>query len=149
GTGAASQVQPDPNFLGSSVQKVTFAGYQINQIVFQAAGEKYLGQVIELDLDGRFSGRFVIAASLDQALIPLKRLQQEIIIAALLAVFVSLIACRYLANLIVQPVEELLAGTRRVSNGDFDHPVKIARQDELGILARGFNQMAEGLRERA
>ncbi len=148
-TGATSKVQPDPNFLGSSVQKVKFAGYEIDQIVFQADGEKYLGQVIGLDLENRLSGRFVIAASLDQALLPLKRLQQEIIIAALLAVVLSLVACRYLTALIIKPVEELLAGTQRISEGNYDHPVKIARADELGKLARSFNQMAQGLGERA
>jgi serine phosphatase RsbU (regulator of sigma subunit) len=148
-TGAVSKVQPDPNFLGSSVQKVKFAGYEIDQIVFHAEGEKYLGQVIGLDLENQLTGRFVIAASLDQALLPLKRLQQEIIIAALLAVVLSLIACRYLTNLIVKPVEDLVAGTQRISQGNYDHPVKIARADELGVLARSFNQMAQGLRERA
>jgi serine phosphatase RsbU (regulator of sigma subunit) len=148
-TGAASKIQPDPNFLGSSVQKVKFAGYDIDQIIFEAAGEKYLGQVIGLDLENPLAGRFVIAASLDQALLPLRKLQQEIIIAALLAVVLSLVACRYLTGLIVKPVEELLAGTRRISEGKYDHPVKIVRADELGVLARSFNEMAQGLGERA
>lgn len=148
-TGAASKMQPDPNFLGSSVQKVKFAGYDIDQIIFEAAGEKYVGQVIGLELDHPMEGRFVIAASLDQALLPLRKLQQEIIIAALLGVVVSLVACRYLTGLIVKPVEELLAGTKRIREGKYDHPVRIVRADELGVLAQSFNEMAQGLGERA
>jgi phosphoserine phosphatase len=50
--------------------------------------------------------------------------------------------------MIARPIRELVAGTRRIAEGEFDAPVRIHRRDELGVLADSFNQMSEGLKER-
>lgn len=46
---------------------------------------------------------------------------------------------------IVQPVKELIKGTRRIAEGDLDHRVKLNSHDELGELASSFNEMAGNL----
>jgi two-component system, NtrC family, sensor kinase len=45
-----------------------------------------------------------------------------------------------------RPVSHLVRGTRLVSSGDLDTKIPVESQDELGILARSFNRMTEGLR---
>jgi signal transduction histidine kinase len=47
---------------------------------------------------------------------------------------------------LLEPVEDLLDATRRVSRGDIDTPVPIVTADELGTLASGFNRMLAELR---
>jgi len=47
-----------------------------------------------------------------------------------------------------KPVKDLAAGLARVQEGDFDYRLKLRRRDELGRLARDFNLMADGLRDR-
>ncbi|MBU0973011.1 MAG: HAMP domain-containing protein [Proteobacteria bacterium] len=48
----------------------------------------------------------------------------------------------YLAvRLIIQPIKELTALTRRVSEGDLSMSSQIRRKDEIGILADAYNQM--------
>ncbi|HJR24446.1 MAG TPA: adenylate/guanylate cyclase domain-containing protein [Acidimicrobiales bacterium] len=49
----------------------------------------------------------------------------------------------------LEPVRDLLAGTRRVAHGDYDESVPVTSADELGELATSFNQMQHGLQQRA
>ena len=45
-------------------------------------------------------------------------------------------------------VNRLIAGTDAISAGDFNQRVEVASNDELGILSRRFNQMAEAISRR-
>jgi adenylate cyclase len=58
------------------------------------------------------------------------------------------IASRLLARALAKPVEQLVAGTARIAAGNFNVPIDARRRDELGQLARSFNQMAAGLEQR-
>ena len=59
---------------------------------------------------------------------------------------VSLLA-GILTWLVVQkPVRRLVRGTRRVAAGDLEAKIPVGSRDELGVLARSFNQMTEDLR---
>ncbi len=44
-----------------------------------------------------------------------------------------------------RPVKELLTAMRHVSGGDLAYRVKVKSEDELGMLARSFNEMTENL----
>jgi signal transduction histidine kinase len=48
----------------------------------------------------------------------------------------------------LRPVDDLVAATNRVREGDLDRPVPVVSADELGTLAHSFNQMLDGLRDR-
>ncbi len=50
-----------------------------------------------------------------------------------------------LANRLVQPIADLTGAAQNIASGKLDNKVKIDRQDELGILASSFNQMASQL----
>jgi PAS domain S-box-containing protein len=45
------------------------------------------------------------------------------------------------------PIQALAEGTREISSGNFDYQVPDQVQDELGILARSFNNMTKQLRD--
>jgi signal transduction histidine kinase len=47
---------------------------------------------------------------------------------------------------LLDPVDELLAGTQRVGHGDIETPVPVVTADELGSLSSGFNRMLADLR---
>lgn len=52
------------------------------------------------------------------------------------------------AGSILDPMRDLIAATRRVAQGDFSSRVPELTNDEFGDLARSFNRMQQGLRER-
>ncbi|HEX2465629.1 MAG TPA: ATP-binding protein [Thermoanaerobaculia bacterium] len=53
----------------------------------------------------------------------------------------------YLARRVTVPIEALAEGTRRVAEGDLDHRVDVAADDELGVLVESFNRMTGELRD--
>ncbi len=44
-----------------------------------------------------------------------------------------------------KPIEQLVAGTRRIQEGDYSVKVQVRSRDEIGTLADSFNEMAEEL----
>jgi two-component system NtrC family sensor kinase len=50
---------------------------------------------------------------------------------------------------ILRPVAALTAGIRRIAAGDWSRPVDLPQQDELGDLARQFNELTDTLTRRA
>src|SRR5207237_155029 len=129
--------QPAPTTSGTAAR-----------VEFDVASEHFLGQSFNLNPADANGGRLVLASSLDQALRPLRALQRQILFTALAACAVAIVACRIIAMRIARPIQELVAGTRRIASGQFDSPVNADRRDELGILAQSFNQMSQGLKER-
>lgn len=66
--------------------------------------------------------------------------------------FVALVMGLALARSITRSIHELFMGTERVRHGDFAHRIDIPTKDQLGELARSFNQMTasiEGLLQTA
>ena len=64
-------------------------------------------------------------------------------------VLLSLLAAVYGAffavGRLVQPVQDLIAGTRAVANGDYDTQLPLPSRDELGFLVTSFNDMTKRL----
>lgn len=48
----------------------------------------------------------------------------------------------------LQPIRDLAAGTRRVAAGEYDQPLPVVQDDDLGVLVAMFNRMQVGLQER-
>ena len=63
----------------------------------------------------------------------------------LLAMIGTTLLITFFIRLVIRPVNELHAGMRRMTGSDLGVRVPISSDDELGGLARGFNQMAEHL----
>jgi PAS domain S-box-containing protein len=68
--------------------------------------------------------------------------------SVVLGVFALLLAATIALGLVVargvfEPLRGLVAGTRRVSSGDFDVRLPERRSDEIGIVVSAFNEMTE------
>ena len=72
--------------------------------------------------------------------------------SVILGVFALLLAATIALGLVVargvfEPLRELVAGTRRISHGDFNVRLREDRADEVGIVATAFNEMTERIAE--
>jgi len=68
--------------------------------------------------------------------------KRYLLLAYGLTVFASLIVSLLLATYFKQPIQRLLNGTRELTKGNFQHQVKVNRNDELGDLSNELNQLA-------
>ena len=98
-----------------------------------------------MDLD---SLRWGVISEIDraEALEPLAAYaRRALAAAAALALLASLLAV-WFAGRIARPIEQLVAGARRISAGDLDTPVPLADAPEFRALGQAFNDMAGSLR---
>src|SRR3990170_9078860 len=82
-----------------------------------------------------------------------KQLQEQTLIMMLIAGVTFLILGGTLTYMfrssVVNPISKLIASARRIAGGDLSARVEIQRDDEVGIMARSFNEMAERVEKNA
>ncbi len=93
--------------------------------------------------------RVVSLQSRDVALAPYQRIQAGLLLLGLVTAGLGIAGSAFFARTLTKPIDQLVNATRHVAEGRYDVPVQLAREDELGTLARSFNEMTTGLRERA
>ena len=78
----------------------------------------------------------------------IRRGQLEIAVFALSAILaLSLITGFFVKRLVTSPVAELVDATRRIAGGELGHTLPERADDELGLLAKSFNNMTHKLSE--
>lgn len=83
-----------------------------------------------------------------RALGPLAALPQWVAGIGVAALLGALLVGGMLAAGIAAPLQALVVAMGGVLSGDFGQRLKVRREDEIGFLARSFNQMVAGLEER-
>ncbi|MFZ2448679.1 MAG: ATP-binding protein [Syntrophobacteraceae bacterium] len=68
-------------------------------------------------------------------------------IATILAVFAAVWFGFFLAKNLTGPIQNMVAATRRIADGDLDVRLEPGRRDEIGMLMESFNSMTDELRE--
>lgn len=112
----------------------------IRRLPIRLAAEKRQGSIGRLDLG---ISTATIDADLRRSL-----LRDAAVLAGTL--FLAILGAFWMARRIAQPLTDLSSAMGRLREGDFEvrAPITEHRNDEVGDLARAFDEMAEGLRER-
>jgi signal transduction histidine kinase len=71
--------------------------------------------------------------------------RQAFILLIASAVLISIIAAVMVTQTITRPLRDLVRGTRRIARKDLSYQIYVPSDDELGFLARSFNEMASEL----
>src|SRR5574340_109127 len=88
----------------------------------------------------------VIDSNLSLANVDAQTARYQSTLAWLMAAAVLLISAvsgAFIWLVVYRPVKELIAGTRRVAEGDLQYSLPVHSDDELGDLARSFNKMTK------
>lgn len=68
--------------------------------------------------------------------------RRQILIIALAAIAMAVLGTTLIVNWIIRPLPRLAAAAREMGKGNFDVSVECRSRDEIGTLARSFNDMA-------
>jgi signal transduction histidine kinase len=68
-------------------------------------------------------------------------------LSGVIAGFIALVVVWFLSRGLTSPLREMVAATEAMARGDFSQRVTATSHDEIGTLARSFNQMAAELAE--
>jgi len=84
-------------------------------------------------------------ATADRRIEEIKR--KTLLFAAVTILAISTIIGLFIRRAVYRPVKELVKGTKRVAEGDFEHTIPFRSRDELGQLAESFNKMTQRLKK--
>jgi two-component system sensor histidine kinase BaeS len=112
-------------------------------------GDQALAQGIQVEVNGQVVGVALLTgeppALSSQELRYLERTNRSSLYAALAAVVIALVPGIFLARSLTRPLRALTAATRALAQGHLEQQVPVHSQDELGQLAKSFNQMSSDL----
>jgi signal transduction histidine kinase len=99
------------------------------------------------DAAGTQVGELVLLRSLDEAFTPVRQLRIALAVIGVIGLTGGALLAWVLSRSVTTPVARLLEETVRIGAGDLDAPVEPGRADEIGALARGFEQMRVSLHQ--
>jgi signal transduction histidine kinase len=91
------------------------------------------------------AGAVLLSTSINDIREALNTVLRRMALMSTLGSALALLLGLWLAAKLTKPVEDLSLAVERVAVGNFNEPVPVRSQDELGQLARSFNSMAEKL----
>ncbi|MEE9146529.1 MAG: ATP-binding protein [Candidatus Tectomicrobia bacterium] len=120
------------------VQTVTTAelhgeGYDVAVPIFAPGGTRKWGTVR-------------IGFSLAHARHEIRKTSQKLFFLGIVAVLLATLVAIFLALRISRPIQQLIVGVNEVGKGNYDHAIVVATRDEVGHLARRFEEMRQALR---
>lgn len=93
-----------------------------------------------------FRGAIMMHTSLSELKEPLRRVYEIIWSSAALAIIISCIVIYYFSQrIIIRPLGKINNVAEKISKGDVEKRVYIDSKDEIGVLAKSFNSMADSL----
>jgi signal transduction histidine kinase len=107
-------------------------------------------RILELEVPAftRTAGRWgtvKIGLSLEPMYARLRGIQRVLVLIGLGGFVFGIAGAAFLARRITRPIHRLVEGTVRIANGDFSQAIVDTSRDEVGELARSFNEMTSQL----
>ena len=93
-------------------------------------------------------GKIAIGLGTERIKITTRAIQAIMLLIAVIGVSIGVLGAMVLSNYLTRPINELVKGTLRISQGDFDQHIMIKSYDEIGDLTAAFNKMARSLKEK-
>ncbi len=113
---------------------------------FNERGEGFYDVAVPVDIGGKKWGTVRIGISLESTSDAISNATQTIINRALITCAVGLLLAFLLAQSLARPISLLAEASKQIEAGDLTQKVRVNTRDEIGELARTFNQMTESLR---
>lgn len=120
-----------------------------NQSRIKFGDNDYLVNRRSLFMDAQFNSadwRFIGVQPYIHTVAELSQFRNFFIPPILLSLALISFVCLIMIRRNLNPVEQLLKGTRRVALNDFDHHIEVQSNDEFGVLAESFNTMTTKLK---
>ena len=128
-------------------QKGERLAYAVEKRVLTESGLTYQFTQPVQSKEGHLIGTLQIGISLSKSNTRMGELNQDILLLTLGLIGVGVLFTFVFSRVFLRPIERLVAATEKVAGGNLTQTLRIRSGDELGDLARAFNQMTLQLRE--
>ena len=113
----------------------------------QVAGTDFL-TVSERLNSGDHPFAILLLKSMEAVNAPYIELRDTLTLIAFLSVVLATVVGIRLGSAATRPVEQLVAGVRRIERGDYGSPIEVPGTEEFAQLASSFNAMQRGIADR-
>ncbi|EIJ41315.1 family 3 adenylate cyclase [Beggiatoa alba B18LD] len=117
-------------------------------LVLHLAEQDYVSVVTPLIQKQNIYVIAVLQQSLEEALTAYRSLRNALILLFIIGLILSIAGVVLIAQSVTKPVLTLAESARRIEQGDYQQHITLHQKDEIGELARTFNNMARGLAEK-
>lgn len=132
------------------VATVLQRGMIAGPLPLESGEDSYLALSWPLRLSsGLVVGSVVTLRSLKTELAAFREIEKTLLVVGLAALLLAFAISYVLARRMVGPIGRMVAATNKVRDGQYDVPLPVEQNDEIGILARSFRMMIEELKEKA
>jgi adenylate cyclase len=132
--------------LLSEVPRIVAAGG--DGLTARLGSEDFVVLATPLEDTGSLRIFAILQRSVSEGLAPYLMLQVVLLFLASVSLAITLGGSARIARRITRPVSQLAAAAREIERGNYGVRVNVAGDDEIGDLARAFDGMVKGLRER-
>lgn len=140
----SSGLEEGRDLSGEVLVFTALSGEQQSQL-FEAEGEEGLNVSVPVLVEGQVAGVIFLSQPTRDVAAVLSDIRTRLLMALALAIPLSALIGLALARTIARPVRALTVAAGRLRSGDFDFPLQITGQDELGHLSRTFASMRDRL----
>lgn len=116
------------------------------QLDFQLQGKRQFLQVLPLQDQRGLDWLIVVVVPEADFMQQIEANKRSTILLCLAALIVAIVLGILTSHWIVQPILHLSRAAKALSQGEWEQEVPVEREDEVGVLARAFQNMAEQLR---
>lgn len=137
----------DNQLYRPEVQQALASGHGSSVRYSETAGYDMMYVAVPVYVAERPVGFVRVALPLRQVEASIAGLRRTILLTTLFTVTLAALLAVLIAERTARPVRQLTVAAQRMAAGDLDVHLLPSTRDEVGILTRAFNQMAEKLRE--
>ncbi len=125
------------------VKKAQLQQFTMQQMVFDFEKKSYMGVYQKTTL-----GSLTVISMIDKSIArrASRILLEKTMILSLIIVTVVLLISLFFAGSLSTPLLSLVDATKQISLGNFDTPIDVHTQDEIGVLALAFSKMTKELK---
>ena len=114
----------------------------------KVAGIEYIAKSIKIDGLNNSATKIIVLNPTEKLHQTENELWLNLGILCLLGVAISTVIGNQITNFIIYRIQYLTKATKRLADGDFTTRIKVNGNDEINVLAQGFNYMIKQLPER-
>ncbi|MDP9187861.1 MAG: HAMP domain-containing histidine kinase [Actinomycetota bacterium] len=151
GTESPQLVVADSQDEGTAIQgdflaaEAAVEAGRISSRVENVAGERVGASAVPVEIEGETRWVAVLSSPLDDVEDNVALIRRQILIAGAIAIAAAGLVGYWAAGAVSRRLRRLRRAAEHVAQGDFSHPIPIESRDELGQLARSFNEMQRRL----
>jgi signal transduction histidine kinase len=133
--------------VGKDVTRDDPPFYQERSVAFEGRDLRLLEVEKAIFLPGNDTkwASVMIGMSLEPMVDKMREVQKVLLFIGASGFLLGILGAAFLARRITRPIHRLVDGTVRISRGDFQHTLAVSSRDEIGGLARSFNEMSAQL----